>query len=296
MPIYLGVREAIESDNLAGNNQADGRSILITGCSSGIGYHAAQALSDRGWRVFATCRKGADCERLHSHGLESMLLDYAHEDSIQNAVHDVLERTGGRLDAVFNNGAHALPALCEDVPRAALREIFEVNVFGYHDLIRRILPVMRRQGSGRIVNCSSILGFVGMEFRSAYVSTKYALEGLTDCLRLELSNSPVDVILIEPGPIKTRIRENARQKFEQWIDWERSGQRERYRDSLIPRLSSSEPDPFELPPSAVTAKLIQALDANRPQPRYYVTAPTYIAGLIKRVTSTRMMDRILSGR
>lgn len=147
------------------------RSVLITGCSSGIGYHAAHGLKARGWRVFATCRKEADCARLRDEGLESFPLDYADEKSIATALDEVLRRTGGRLDALYNNGAFASPGLVEDLPRGALREIFEVNLFGYHDLTRRVIPVMRKQGHGRIINCSSVLGLVALQWRGAYVAT-----------------------------------------------------------------------------------------------------------------------------
>ncbi|MBA4324315.1 MAG: short-chain dehydrogenase, partial [Rhodobacter sp.] len=204
------------------------RTILITGCSSGIGLDAARGLKARGWRVFATCRQEADCDRLRAEGLESFRLDYSDEASIEAAVAETLSRTGGRLDALYNNGAFACPGAVEDLPRGALREIFETNLFGYHDLTRRVIPVMRAQGHGRIVNCSSVLGLVGARWRGAYVATKFALEGLTDVLRIEMRGSGIDIILIEPGPIATRIRENAVPHFEKWVDWENSARREQY--------------------------------------------------------------------
>ena len=281
-------------------NTSDGarRTILITGCSSGIGYDAAVRLSARGWRVFATCRKGEDCERLKGEGLESFPLDYTDEGSISSALDEVLDHSGGTLDALFNNGAFMLPGAVEDLPRDALRSIFETNLFGYHDLTRRVVPVMRAQGRGRIVNCSSILGFVTMPWRGAYNSTKFALEGLTDTLRLELRDTPIHVILIEPGPITSRIRENSRAHFERWVDWESSVFAEDYRSTFRPRLyeENSAKDPHELPASAVTEKLIHAVESPRPNPRYYVTRPTYYAGIVKRLVSTRMLDAILTRR
>ena len=194
------------------------KSILITGCSSGIGYDAAQGLKRAGWRVFATCRKPDDCDRLIAEGLESFPLDYADETSIAAAVDEALRRTSGTLDALFNNGAFACPGAVEDLPRGALREIFETNLFGYHDLARRVLPVMRAQGHGRIVNCSSVLGLVGLKWRGAYVATKFAMEGLSDVLRLEMRGTGIHVVLIEPGPVTSRIRQNAIPHFERWID------------------------------------------------------------------------------
>jgi NAD(P)-dependent dehydrogenase (short-subunit alcohol dehydrogenase family) len=271
-----------------------GKSILITGCSSGIGLDAARALHARGWRVFATCRQQGDCDRLIAEGLESIRLDYADEASIAAAVETVLDRTGGTLDALFNNGAFACPGAVEDLPRAALREIFEVNLFGYHDLARRVIPAMRAQGGGRIVNCSSVLGLVGMRFRGAYVATKFAMEGLTDVMRIEMRGTGVKVILIEPGPIGTRIRENAIPHFERWIDWEHSARRDQYA-ALRGRLyEKSGPDRFELPASAVTAKLIRALEAARPAPRYFVTTPTYLMNAARRVLPTRMLDWMIA--
>lgn len=269
------------------------KSILITGCSSGIGLDAARGLSARGWRVFATCRQEADCDRLRAEGLESFRLDYADEDSIAAAVTEALDRTGGRLDAIYNNGAFACPGAVEDLPRGALRAIFEVNLFGYHDLARRVIPVMRRQGHGRIVNCSSVLGLVGIKWRGAYVATKFAMEGLSDVLRIEMRGTGIDVILIEPGPIGTRIRENAIPHFEKWIDWEHSARSEEYRGLLGRLYNSRGPDRFELTPAAVTAKLIRALESPRPAARYFVTTPTYAMGIARRVLPTRLLDWVL---
>ena len=272
------------------------KSILITGCSSGIGYDAAHTLNKRGWRVFATCRKPEDCERLRNEGLESFVLDYEDEPSIKTAVAETLKRTGGTLDALYNNGAYAIPALVQDYPRDALRAIFEANFFGYFDLISQILPVMFAQGHGRIINCSSVLGITAMKGRGAYNATKFAMEGLTDTLRLELRNQPIDIILVEPGPISTDIRQNAQIQFAKWIDWENSLARKVYEQTMMPRLyaKDAKPDSGELPSSAVTEKLIHALESPRPKPRYYVTTPTYVAGFLKRILSTRVLDYFYS--
>lgn len=273
----------------------EGRSILITGCSSGIGYDAAHGLKARGWRVFAACRKPDDCARLKGEGLESPLIDYADAASIESGIAEVLEATNGRLDALFNNGAHACPGLVEDLPTAALREIFEANVFGWHELTRHVIPVMRAQGSGRIVQCSSVLGLVSLPWRGAYNATKFALEGLSDTMRLELRGTGIHVSLIEPGPITSRIRQNSIPHFERWIDWENSAREADYRAALQKRLyQPSGPDRFELPASAVTAKLIHAVEARRPRARYPVTLPTRAISLARRVLTTRALDWILS--
>lgn len=270
------------------------RTILITGCSSGIGHDAAHALASRGWRVFATCRRQEDCDRLRDEGLESFRLDYEDPPSIEGAVAEALRRGGGRLDALFNNGAYALPGAVEDLPTDGLRAIFEANLFGWHELTRRVIPVMRAQGHGRIVQCSSVLGLIALKWRGAYVATKFALEGLTDALRLEMRDTPVDVVLIEPGPITTRFRRNAARQFEKWIDWQASARAGQYRDELRQRLYAAEaPDTFELPPSAVTARLIRALEARRPRPRYFVTIPTHGMALLRRILPGRMLDGVL---
>ena len=269
------------------------RTILITGCSSGLGYDAAYGLRARGWRVFASCRKHEDCDRLRSEGFESPLIDYADVDTIYTGLAEVLEATGGTLDALYNNGAYACPGAVEDLPRGALREIFETNVFGYHDLTRAVIPVMRAQGHGRIINCSSVLGLVGLKWRGAYVSTKFALEGLTDVLRIEMRDTPIDIILIEPGPITSSIRENAIPHFEKWIDWQGSARSHQYAELRDRLYTDDGPDKFELPASACTKKLIHALESKRPKPRYYVTTPTYLMGFLRRILPTRWLDAVI---
>ncbi|MCL5778479.1 SDR family NAD(P)-dependent oxidoreductase [Limibaculum sp. FT325] len=274
---------------------ARARSILITGCSSGIGHHAAHALASRGWQVLATCRKEADCERLRAEGLDSFRLDYQDRDSIHAAFDTAMERTDGRLDALFNNGAFAQPGAVEDLPTDALRASFEANFFGWHELTRRVVPVMRAQGAGRIVQCSSVLGFSALRMRGAYIATKHAVEGYTDTLRLELRGTGIHVVLLEPGPIKTRIRENAQAHYERWIDRENSAWAEFYRTTLEPRLYKKNPPPDvgELSCRATTAKLVAALESRRPNPRYYVTRPTHLVGAMKRLLPTRWMDAIM---
>ena len=270
------------------------RSILITGCSSGIGLDAARGLRARGWRVFATCRQETDCDRLRGEGLESFRLDYADEVSVAAAVAEVTTRTGGRLDALFNNGAFACPGAVEDLPRGALRAIFEVNLFGSHDLTCRVIPMMRAAGGGRIINCSSVLGLVAARWRGAYVATKFAMEGLTDVLRIEMRGTGIAVILIEPGPITSSIRKNAIVHFERWINWQGSARAAEYAGLRHRLYESRGPDRFELPPSAVTAQLIRALEDRRPKPRYYVTLPTHLMGVLRRVLPVRALDWLIA--
>ncbi|MEM9725137.1 MAG: SDR family NAD(P)-dependent oxidoreductase [Pseudomonadota bacterium] len=272
-----------------------GRSVLITGCSSGIGAAAAAALRERGWRVFASCRAEEDCARLLEDGFESPRLDYKDEASVAEGFSEVLEATGGRLDALFNNGAYAIPGAVEDLPTDALRDIFEANLFGWHTLTRLALPVMRAQGSGRIVQCSSVLGMAALKFRGSYIATKFALEGLTDTLRLEVAGSGVEVILIEPGPIGTAFHLNAHRQMQRWISAPGSPHRADYQ-RVTARLTRAdgETNRFELPPEAVVAKLIRALESPRPAPRYFVTTPTYVLAYARRALSTRALDRLLA--
>lgn len=269
------------------------RAVLITGCSSGIGLDAARALRARGWRVFAACKKPEDCARLIAEGFESPQLDYTDTASIAAAVEAVLAATGGRLDALFNNGAHATPGAVEDLPTDALRAIFEANVFGWHELTRRVLPVMRAQGFGRVVQCSSVLGFTPLKWRGAYVSTKFALEGLSHVLRLEMADTPIKVILIEPGPVTSDIRVNSIPHFERWIDWQSSPRADQYQKTLLKRLYKGGSDRFELPASAVTKRLIHALESPRPKPRYFVTTPTWLMAGVMRLLPLRWADALL---
>ncbi len=270
------------------------RTILITGCSSGIGLDAARTLQARGWRVFATCRRPQDCAARAAEGLESWPLDLADAASVAAGAAEALARTSGRLDALFNNGAYAIPGAVEDLSRDALRAIFETNVFGQIDLTNRVLPAMRARGAGRVVMNTSVLGFVALPWRGAYVATKFALEGVTDALRLELRGSGVAVVLIEPGPIATAFRANAVPQFERWIDWRASAHAGAYERTLMRRLyaPATKKDRFELPPAAVTAKLIRALETSNPPPRYFVTTPTYLMGALKRLAPTRWLDAL----
>jgi len=229
------------------SNTSPARSILITGCSSGIGLACARGLRARGWRVFASCRKAEDCTRLQDAGFDAPLLDYADEATIEAALADVLAATGGTLDA------------------------------------------------GRIVQCSSVLGLVAMPWRGSYNSTKFAIEGLTDTLRLEMRGTGVYPILIEPGPVTSKIRENSIPHFEKWIDWPASPRKAQYEAELTQRLyHATGKDTFELPPEAVLKKLVHAIEAPRPRPRYYVTTPTYIAGILRRLLPTRALDWVTS--
>jgi NAD(P)-dependent dehydrogenase (short-subunit alcohol dehydrogenase family) len=267
--------------------------VLITGCSSGIGQHAALGLAARGWRVFATARAPADVARLAGEGLEALRLDYADADSIAAAVATVLDATGGRLDGLVHNGAYAQPGALEDLDTALLRDQFEANLFGWHDLTRRVVPAMRAAGHGRIVFLSSVLGFVASRFRGAYVASKFAVEGYADTLRLELAGSGIEVVLIEPGPIASRFRETAVRHAEAGVDVAGSVHRAAYEHDLAGRAGGGE-ERFRRGPEAVFRVLVPALESRRPKARYRVTTPTKVAAVLKRILPTRALDRILA--
>lgn len=269
------------------------KSILITGCSSGIGLCLAQGFHQkRGYRVFATARREDDVSRLAELGLETLRLDLADSRSITDAVAEILERGGGRIDVLINNGAYGQPGAVEDLTRDALRDQFEVNLFGTHELTRLLLPAMRRRGWGRIVQISSILGLVCLPFRGAYSASKYALEALSDTMRLELRGSGIYVSLIEPGPIESRFRNNAMRHFEQRIPFENSVHKQRY-EAVRARLHSDDPDPFTLPPEAVLRKTLLAVERRRPRPRYLVTVPAHALAGLKRILPDRAFDAMV---
>jgi NAD(P)-dependent dehydrogenase (short-subunit alcohol dehydrogenase family) len=269
------------------------KTVLITGCSSGIGYCVATGLRQRGYRVFATARRPESIDQLESEGFESLLLDLDDSASIRQAVDEVLQKTGGELYALFNNGAFGLPGAVEDLSRDAIRAQFETNLFGWLELTNLLLPVMRKQGYGRIVQNSSVLGFVAMPFRGAYNASKHAIEGLSDTLRLELKDTDIHVSLVEPGPILSRFRTNALVAMQEHIDMDNSVHRERYR-RVLERLTKEGPAvPFTLPPEAVLKKVVHALESQNPRARYYVTFPTYLFGYLKRMLPTSLMDGLL---
>ncbi|WP_144392513.1 SDR family oxidoreductase [Pleionea sediminis] len=269
------------------------RTILITGCSSGIGLNAALTLQKRGYRVFATARDRNDVDKLSDQGLEALQLDVTDSESIKQALATVLKKTNNQLYALFNNGAYGQPGAVEDLTTEVLKEQFETNLFGWHELTRQVIPVMRAQGYGRIIQNSSILGFVCMPFRGAYNASKYALEGLTDTLRIELMGSGIDVSLIEPGPIESRFRENALSKFKQHINIEESHYKEAYQEQLN-RLGRDIGNKFTLSPDSVTNRLIHALESKRPKARYFVTFPTKLFAVLKRILPTRWLDNLLA--
>ena len=276
------------------------KSILITGCSSGIGLDTAKFLSKNGWDVYATCRKIKDVKKLNNLGIKCFKLDYASEKSIDLALQDILKQTSGSLSAIFNNGAFALPGALEDIPSNGMREIFEANFFGWHYLIRKVIPVMRTQGFGRIIQCSSILGFITLAYRGPYNSTKWALEGYSDTLRLELEGTGIKIISIRPGPINTLIRKNSIINFNKWVDWKNSKLKKLYEKKLIPSLVNDNDNNqfnnlFELQGEDVAKVVLKSLEAKNPKLIYNVTIPTKFMGFIIRFLSKRWLHKLLLG-
>ena len=267
--------------------------IIITGCSSGIGAHCAAALKADGWRVFATVRRIIDMAALENQGIETLIMDYTKPETIAALVDTVLARTGGRIDALFNNGAYGQPGAVEDLSVDVLRRQFETNVFGWHDLTCRVIPAMRRQGHGRIVHCSSILGLVPYRYRGAYTASKFALEGLGVTLRMELQGSGIHVSLIEPGPIATKFTSTALAHIETNIDLENSAHADEYKRQLS-RLDGSGPvNRHKLGPDAVYKELKHALTATNPKPHYLITAPAKQAVFLKRILPSGLFYRLL---
>jgi NAD(P)-dependent dehydrogenase (short-subunit alcohol dehydrogenase family) len=270
------------------------KSILITGCSGGgIGYAIAHALKRRGHRVFATARKEQDVARLRGEGFEAYRLDVTDDATIAAALDAILKETGGTLDALFNNAGYGQPGALEDVPTEALRQQFETNVFGLHELTRRVIPVMRAQGHGRIIQHSSVLGIVSLRFRGAYNASKYAIEGFCDTLRLELMGTGIHVCTLNTGPVRSKFRDNATVMFHRYIHMEDSVHREEYRTEVLKRKEAKEEkDRFTRDPDVVAERVIHALESPRPQPRYYITSATYILGTMKRLLPTVLLDRL----
>lgn len=269
------------------------KSILITGCSSGIGLYTAHALQKRGYTVFASARKQKDVENLAAQGLYSIQLDVSNSKSIRIAVEIILRKTGGNLFALINNAGYGQPGAVEDLTQNALQKQFDTNFFGLVELTNRLLPVMHEQGYGRIIQISSVLGFVAMPFRGAYIASKYALEGLSDTLRLELMNTNIHVSLIEPGPITSRFRHNSLKMFYKHIDAKMSRFHDQYQAEEKRLNKEGQTVPFTLEPLAVMPKILHALESTKPKARYLVTFPTYLFAALKRILPTKTLDHIL---
>ncbi|WP_454780806.1 SDR family NAD(P)-dependent oxidoreductase [Legionella sp. WA2022007384] len=265
--------------------------ILITGCSSGIGFDAVFTLKKRGHRVIGSCRKKEDVQKLLDMGVEAIQLDVADSSSIQNGFAEVLVKTEGRLDVLINNAGYGQAGALEDIGRDVIRAQFETNVFGLLELTNQVIPIMRKQGCGRIINISSILGIISMPFRGAYNASKYAVEGISDTLRLELKSSGIDVITIEPGPIESRFRDNSVDNSLNNIDMQRSYFSKQYERMLASFKQKKSDSFFTRKTDAVIDKLIHAIESKKPKARYPVTFPAHLMIFLKWILSVKMLDK-----
>ena len=268
------------------------KSVLITGCSSGIGLCIAKGLKDKGYRVFASARSRDDVKNLQNLGFESLLLDLSSSESINAAVFKLYEMTDN-IYALINNGAYGQAGALEDISRDALDIQFQSNVFGWHELTNLVLPRMRNVNAGRIIYISSVLGFVAMPFRGPYVASKFAIEGLIGTLRLEFSNTNIKFSSIQPGPIESKFRENAYLAFKKNVDISNSHYQDQYK-IMIKRLQSGKNVKFTLPPEAVLKNALHALESSNPKNYYRVTFPTKLFALLGNILPSRWMDYILN--
>lgn len=266
--------------------------ILITGCSSGIGYYCAKRLHEYGYKVFATLKREEDAKRLRSEGLDAFKLDVTKSDDIKNALGYISKKSDNKLDVLFNNAGFGQPGALEDMSKDALKEQFETNVFGNFELTKEALRLLRNSKNPKIIQNSSVLGFVAMKYRGAYNASKYALEGISDTFRLELEPFGISVVLIEPGPIRSNFRKNAYEMFKKYIKTDGSFYEKEYQKA-IKRFESSEDDPFTLGSDAVYDVLLKVINSKNPKPRYAVTIPSKLFWFLRRILSTRALDRIL---
>lgn len=269
------------------------KNILITGCSTGIGHCVAHGLKQKGYRVLATARKADDIARLEAEGLEVLPLEMSDSASIHALAEQVHERCQGQLYAVFHNAAYGQPGAIEDLSRATLEKQFATNFFGWVELNNLLIPLLRQQDSARILFNSSVLGIIALPYRGAYNSSKYAIEGMADTLRLELHPTNIEVCLIEPGPVTSDFRKNALAALRDNVDIDNTFHAKKYKGQ-IKRMEKEGPSaPFTLPADAVLKKVLHALESKKPKAHYYVTFPTYLFGYLKRVLPTRWLDKVL---
>lgn len=270
------------------------KNILITGCSSGIGLATAELLKQKGFKVYASARKEKDVQILRDLGFYTFKLDVRKKDDISFALNEIINNDN-KLDAVFNNAGFGQPGAIEDITTEVLKEQFETNVFGLHELSKQTMKIFRKQNYGKLIQHSSILGLISMKFRGAYNASKYAVEGLSDTLRLETLNTNIFISTINTGPVTSKFRENALEKFNLNVDYQNSFFLETYKKELKIRLESKEDNaPFNLPASSVANVVLDIMNTQKPRARYYVTKATYILSYAKRILPSSILDKILN--
>ena len=268
------------------------KNILITGCSSGIGYDTAHYLHKNGYKVYASARDQKDVDRLKNEGLDTYLLDVRDSTQIKNVLDNIIKKDG-EIYAVFNNAGYGQPGAVEDISTSVLKEQFETNFFGLHELTNQTLKIMRKQGYGRILQHSSVLGIISLRFRGAYNASKYAIEGICDTLRLELMDTDIYISTINTGPVQSDFRKNATKMFEKNVDYDESLWKNEYDVELLDRKESKDTDIFTKESDVVIKNILHALSAKKPRPRYYNTLATHLLGGFKRLLPTSMLDRAL---
>jgi NADP-dependent 3-hydroxy acid dehydrogenase YdfG len=268
------------------------KAVLITGCSSGIGRATAEHLNDRGWTVYATARRAESIEDLAQRGCTTLSLDVTDESSMRTAV-DAVEMAEGAVGVLVNNAGYSQSGAVETVPLDQLRRQFETNVFGLVRMCQLVLPAMRRQGWGKIVNISSMGGRLTFPGGGAYHATKHAVEAFSDAMRFEVQGFGIDVILIEPGLITTKFGEvgaatvgegPADGPYAEFNDAVAKGTAEVYEGGLA-RLGGG--------PEVVARKIEKAITARRPRTRYPVTPSARLAIGQRRLLTDRMWDRAM---
>jgi len=267
------------------------KSVLITGCSSGIGYDTAHYLHKNGYKVYASARDAKDVKRLQEEGLDAYVLDVTNADDISKVLSEIT-KDGAELYAVFNNAGYGQAGAVEDITTEVLKEQFETNFFGLHELTRQAIKIMRKQGYGRIIQHSSVLGIISLRFRGAYNASKYAIEGLCDTLRLELMESDIYVCTINTGPVRSDFRKNAIKMFKKNVVSERSVFEKEYNEELL-SVKEKNNDLFTKNSDVVIKNILHALEAKKPKLRYYNTFATHLLGGFKRVLPTRILDKVL---
>lgn len=267
------------------------KNILITGCSSGIGYDTAHYLHKNGYKVYVTARDAEDVKRLQDEGLDAYMLDVTCSDDISRVL-NTITKDDSELYALFNNAGYGQPGAVEDITTDVLREQFETNFFGLHELTRQAIKIMRKQGYGRIIQHSSVLGIISLRFRGAYNASKYAIEGLCDTLRLELMETDIHVCTINTGPIRSDFRKNAIKMFKKNVVSKGSVFEREYNEELL-TVKEKDSDIFTKNSDVVIKNILHALETKKPKPRYYNTFATHLLGGFKRVLSTSILDKIL---
>lgn len=267
------------------------QTILITGCShGGIGYATAKHLKELGHRVFASARQQKDVDALIEEGFETYFIDVNNYNQVDDALQDILMKTNGTIDAVFNNAGYSQAGALEDIDTKYLRQEFETNFFALHNISQKAIKIMRKQGYGKIIQHSSVLGLISLKYRGSYNASKYAIEGLADTMRLELEGSNIFMSSLNTGPVTSKIRENSLKTIVN-VKTKNSAHTKAYEKILA---GNHNKIPFNEEAISVAKVVENILNSAKPKPRYYITKMTWIMATLKRILPTSVMDKFLS--